>query len=134
VIVTHDQEEAMEVSDRIAVMNKGRIEQIGKPRDLYEHPANEFVMGFIGPVNRFGDAFVRPHDIEITLAANGTTREATIQRIVHLGFEVRVELIFADGTHFWAQVTRKEIEELAVTEGQSVFVRPSRQKVFAATG
>jgi sulfate transport system ATP-binding protein len=134
VIVTHDQEEAMEVSDRIAVMNKGRIEQIGKPRDLYEHPANEFVMGFIGPVNRFGDAFVRPHDIEITLAANGTTREATIQRIVHLGFEVRVELAFVDGTHFWAQVTRKEIEELAVTEGQGVFVRPSRQKVFAATG
>jgi sulfate transport system ATP-binding protein len=134
VIVTHDQEEAMEVSDRIAVMNKGRIEQIGKPRDLYEHPANEFVMGFIGPVNRFGDAFVRPHDIEITLAANGTTREATIQRIVHLGFEVRVELVFGDGTHFWAQVTRKEIEELAVTEGQGVFVRPSRQKVFAATG
>jgi sulfate transport system ATP-binding protein len=134
VIVTHDQEEAMEVSDRIAVMNKGRIEQIGRPRDLYEHPANEFVMGFIGPVNRFGDAFVRPHDIEITLAANGTTREATIQRIVHLGFEVRVELVFGDGTHFWAQVTRKEIEELAVTEGQGVFVRPSRQKVFAATG
>jgi sulfate transport system ATP-binding protein len=134
VIVTHDQEEAMEVSDRIAVMNKGRIEQIGKPRDLYEHPANEFVMGFVGPVNRFGDAFVRPHDIEITLTANGTTREATIQRIVHLGFEVRVELVFVDGTHFWAQVTRKEIEELAVTEGQGVFVRPSRQKVFAAAG
>jgi sulfate transport system ATP-binding protein len=134
VIVTHDQEEAMEVSDRIAVMNKGRIEQIGKPRDLYEHPANEFVMSFIGPVNRFGDAFVRPHDIEITLTANGTTREATIQRIVHLGFEVRVELAFGDGTHFWAQLTRREVEELAVSEGQGVFVRPSRQKVFAAAG
>jgi sulfate transport system ATP-binding protein len=134
VIVTHDQEEAMEVSDRIAVMNKGRIEQIGKPRDLYEHPANEFVMGFIGPVNRFGDAFVRPHDIEITLAANGTTREATIKRIVHLGFEVRVELVFGDGTNFWAQVTRREVEELGLTEGQGVFVRPSRQKVFAVAG
>ena len=78
VIVTHDQEEAMEVSDRIALMNHGRIEQVGRPRDLYEHPANEFVMGFIGPVNRFGDAFVRPHDIEITLTANGTTREANV--------------------------------------------------------
>jgi sulfate transport system ATP-binding protein len=131
VIVTHDQEEAMEVSDRIAVMNHGRIEQIGKPRDLYEHPANEFVMGFVGPVNRFGDAFVRPHDIEITLASNGTTREATVQRVVHLGFEVRVELVFPDGTHFWAQVTRHEVERLDLAEGQSVFVRPSRQKVFA---
>jgi sulfate/thiosulfate transport system ATP-binding protein len=131
VIVTHDQEEAMEVSDRIAVMNHGRIEQIGKPRDLYEHPANEFVMGFVGPVNRFGDAFVRPHDIEITRAANGATREATIQRIVHLGFEVRVELVFGDGTHFWAQVTRREVEALDLVEGQIVFVRPSREKVFA---
>jgi sulfate transport system ATP-binding protein len=134
VIVTHDQEEAMEVSDRIAVMNKGRIEQIGKPRDLYEHPANEFVMGFVGPVNRFGDAFVRPHDIEITLSANGTTREANVQRIVHLGFEVRVELVFLDGTAFWAQVTRREVEELGLEEGGRVYVRPSRQKVFAETG
>jgi sulfate transport system ATP-binding protein len=134
VIVTHDQEEAMEVSDRIAVMNKGRIEQIGKPRDLYEHPANEFVMGFVGPVNRFGDAFVRPHDIEITLSANGTTREANVQRIVHLGFEVRVELVFLDGTAFWAQVTRREAEQLALAEGDRVYVRPSREKVFAEAG
>jgi sulfate transport system ATP-binding protein len=134
VIVTHDQEEAMEVSDRIAVMNKGRIEQIGKPRDLYEHPANEFVMGFVGPVNRFGDAFVRPHDIEITLAANGSTREASVQRVVHLGFEVRVELVFLDGTAFWAQVTRREVEELGLTEGDRVYVRPSREKVFAEAG
>jgi sulfate transport system ATP-binding protein len=134
VIVTHDQEEAMEVSDRIAVMNKGVIEQIGRPRDLYEHPANEFVMSFIGPVNRFGDAFVRPHDIEITLAPNGTTREAHIQRIVHLGFEVRVELVFGDGTNFWAQVTRSEVEQLGLEEGGRVFVKPSRERVFAEAG
>jgi sulfate transport system ATP-binding protein len=134
VIVTHDQEEAMEVSDRIAVMNRGVIEQIGKPRDLYEHPANEFVMGFIGPVNRFGDAFVRPHDIEITLASNGMTREATVQRIVHLGFEVRVELVFGDGTNFWAQVTRGEVEQLGLEEGGQVYVRPSRERVFAEAG
>lgn len=121
----------MEVSDRIAVMNRGQIEQIGKPRDLYEHPANEFVMGFIGPVNRFGETFVRPHDIEITLAPNGTTREANVQRVVHLGFEVRVELVFPDGTNFWAQVTRHEVERLDLDEGQRVFVRPSREKIFA---
>jgi sulfate/thiosulfate transport system ATP-binding protein len=131
VIVTHDQEEAMEVSDRIAVMNKGRIEQVGKPRDLYEHPANEFVMGFIGPVNRFGDAFVRPHDIEITLVANGSTREAHVQRIVHLGFEVRVELVFTDGTNFWAQVTRHDVDSLGLEEGGRVYVKPSRERVFA---
>jgi sulfate transport system ATP-binding protein len=121
----------MEVSDRIAVMNRGRIEQIGKPRDLYEHPANEFVMGFVGPVNRFGDAFVRPHDIEIALAANGTTREAHVRRIVHLGFEVRVELVLDDGANVWAQVTRDEIERLALAEGGLVHVRPRRERVFA---
>ena len=67
VFVTHDQEEAMDVADHIVVMDKGRIEQEGSPRELYEHPANEFVMSFIGPVNRLGDAYVRPHDIDILL-------------------------------------------------------------------
>ena len=65
VFVTHDQEEAMEVADRIAVMNKGRIEQVGGPRDLYEHPETEFVMSFVGPVNQVGDTWVRPHDLEL---------------------------------------------------------------------
>src|SRR5207253_9936997 len=74
VIVTHDQEEAMDVADRIAVMNCGAIEQTGKPRDLYEHPANELVMTFIGPVNRIGTAFVRPHDVELLLEPNGAAR------------------------------------------------------------
>ncbi len=64
VLVTHDQEEAMEVADRIALMNEGRIEQIGRPRDLYEHPANEFVMSFVGPVTRMGEALIRPHDLD----------------------------------------------------------------------
>src|SRR2546421_12022061 len=71
VIVTHDQEAAMEGADRIALMNEGRIEQVGTPRELYERPANEFVMSFVGPVNRVGDAFVRPHDIELVLEPNG---------------------------------------------------------------
>src|ERR671923_2794345 len=97
VIVTHDQEEAMEVADRIVVMNEGRIEQTGKPRDLYEHPANEFVMTFIGPVNVLGEGYVRPHDLEVRLVPNGATSEAMIERVVHLGFEVRVELLLDDG-------------------------------------
>src|SRR5437870_13232282 len=89
VIVTHDQEEAMEVAETVAVMNRGRIEQVAGPVELYERPANEFVMEFVGAVNRLGDAFVRPHDIELSLEPNGTTKEAMVVRLVHLGFEVR---------------------------------------------
>ena len=95
VLVTHDQEEAMEVADRVVAHERGRIEQVGRPRDLYEHPANEFVMSFIGPVNRLGEAFIRPHDIEVRVEPNGSTTEAMIERVVHLGFEVRVELVLA---------------------------------------
>jgi sulfate transport system ATP-binding protein len=133
VLVTHDQEEAMDVADRVAVMNDGRIEQTGKPRDLYEHPANEFVMSFVGPVNRLGDTWIRPHDLELRLEPNGTTSEAMIERVVHLGFEIRVDLVLDDGRHVSAQVTRGEAEELELRQGQIVFVRPSRTTVFSAT-
>src|SRR5438552_1522037 len=131
VIVTHDQEEAMDVADRIAVMNRGRIEQTGKPRDLYEHPANEFVMGFIGPVNRLGRAFVRPHDVEILLHPNGTSREALIERITHLGFEVRAELVRDDGERLSAQLARESAEALELEAGQIVYVRTTREKGFS---
>ena len=131
VLVTHDQEEAMEVADRVAVMNEGRVEQTGRPRDLYEHPANEFVMGFIGAVNQLGDAFVRPHDVELVLEPNGDTRSATVTRVLHLGFEVRVELVLDDGLEVWAQVTRNESEELDLEPGRRLHIRPSRAKVFA---
>jgi sulfate transport system ATP-binding protein len=131
VFVTHDQEEAMEVSDRIAVINEGRVEQVGRPRDLYEHPANEFVMTFIGPVNRLGDAFVRPHDLELTLEPNGSTRLAKVTRVIHLGFEVRVELALDDGVRLWAQATRNDVERLRLDEGAGIYVRPSRTQTFA---
>jgi sulfate transport system ATP-binding protein len=132
VLVTHDQEEAMEVADRVAVMNEGRIEQTGKPRDLYEHPANEFVMTFVGPVNRLGDAYHRPHDLEVRLDANGTTQEAMIERVIHLGFEVRLQLVLDDGRSVSAQVTRDEADHLELREGLIVYVRPSRTTVFNA--
>ena len=106
IFVTHDQEEAMEVAEQIVVMNAGKIEQAGSPRELYESPSNEFVMSFIGPVNRIGDAFVRPHDVEILPDDDGSATEALIKRVVHLGFEVRVELTLPDGRDIWAQVTR----------------------------
>ena len=130
IFVTHDQEEAMEVAEQIVVMNEGRIEQTGEPRELYEQPATEFVMSFIGPVNKLDDTFIRPHDLDILLAANGSTREAQVERVIHLGFEVRVELTLPDGEHLWAQITRVQAEELELDEGSIVYVRPNRRKSF----
>jgi sulfate transport system ATP-binding protein len=134
VFVTHDQEEAMEVADRIVVMNHARIEQVGDPRTLYEHPANEFVMSFVGPVTRLGDGLIRPHDVEVRLEPNGTTSAATIERLVHLGFEVRVDLVLADGQRLLAQVSREDAEQLELHAGQSIHVRPGRVRVFADAG
>jgi sulfate transport system ATP-binding protein len=130
VIVTHDQEEAMDVADRVVVMNVGRIEQTAPPRELYDNPANEFVMSFVGPVNRLGDTFIRPHDVELLLEPNGSTQEAMVQRLVHLGFEVRVELVRDDGETLLAQLTREQVEGLELQHGQIVYVRPTRQTVF----
>ncbi|HYX75948.1 MAG TPA: sulfate/molybdate ABC transporter ATP-binding protein, partial [Gaiellaceae bacterium] len=131
IIVTHDQEEAMEVAGQIAVLNDGRIEQVGSPRELYEHPANEFVMSFVGPVNRLGDTFVRPHDVEVLPEPDSATQEAMVERVVHLGFEVRAELVRDDGQHLHAQLTQEQAEQLELERGQIVFVRPSRETVFS---
>jgi sulfate/thiosulfate transport system ATP-binding protein len=132
IIVTHDQEEAMEVAGQIAVLNDGRIEQVGSPRELYEQPANEFVMSFVGPVNRLGDTFVRPHDVELLLEPDGDTSEAMVERVVHLGFEARVELVRDDGQHLLAQLTQEQAEQLELERGQIVYVRPSRETTFSA--
>ena len=132
IFVTHDQEEAMEVAEQIVVMNKGKIEQAGTPHELYESPRNEFVMSFIGPVNRLGDSFLRPHDIQILAEAEGSGIEALVQRVVHLGFEVRVELTLPDGRDIWAQVTRETAEQLELKEGQILPVRLPPPRVFAA--
>ncbi|RJO70143.1 sulfate ABC transporter ATP-binding protein [Nocardia panacis] len=139
VLVTHDQEEALDVADRIAVMNKGRIEQVGTPEDVYDRPANEFVMSFLGAVARLNGHLVRPHDIRVgrdpemalaahegTAASAGVTR-ATVERVVHLGFEVRVELRNgATGDLFAAQVTRGDAEALHLRDGETVYVRATR--------
>jgi sulfate transport system ATP-binding protein len=130
VFVTHDQEEAMEVADRIVVMNKGHVEQVAGPRELYDKPANEFVMSFVGQANRFGNAWVRPHDLELVLEPNGSTREAQVERVVHLGFEVRCELVRDDGEEFSVQLTREQAETLELERGQIVYARPIKQTVF----
>jgi sulfate/thiosulfate transport system ATP-binding protein len=133
IFVTHDQEEAMEVAKQIVVMNAGRIEQAGVPGELYESPANEFVMSFIGPVNRLGDAFLRPHDIQILPEDDSNGEEALVERVVHLGFEVRVELKLHDGRELWAQVTRESAQQLELREGQILSVRVPAPRVFGSS-
>jgi sulfate transport system ATP-binding protein len=123
VLVTHDQEEAMAISDHIAVMDDGKIEQVGGPRELYDQPANGFVMRFLGPVSRVGDNLVRPHDITILLNPEDGARQATVTRIVHLGFEVRVQLEVEGEEPISAQVTRNEADQLELVEGGTVWVR-----------
>jgi sulfate/thiosulfate transport system ATP-binding protein len=129
-IVTHDQEEAMDVADQIVLMNHGKVEQAGGPRELYEDPANEFVMGFVGPVNRIGETYVRPHDFELQLHPNGDSTEAMVERLVHFGFEVRVELVRGDGEQLSVQISRDEADHLELERGQIVYVRPLRERVF----
>ena len=139
VLVTHDQEEALDVADRIAVLNKGRIEQVGSPEDLYDRPANNFVMSFLGQVAKLNGLLVRPHDIRVgrdpslaqaqasgTAESAGVTR-AVVERVVHLGFEVKVELKnAATGELFAAQITRGDSEALGLREGETVFARATR--------
>ena len=127
VFVTHDQEEAMDVSDTIVVMDDARIEQVGTPRDLYDRPANQFVMSFVGPVTNVDGSLVRPHDLDILTEPTESAVEAMIDRVVYLGFEVRVELVRRDGSHVWAQVPRDVAERLELARGQIVYVRPTQK-------
>ena len=124
VLVTHDQEEAMDVADRIAVLNEGRVEQVGPPREVYEEPANAFVMGFLGPVARVGSELVRPHDIALSPGPVDGAIEAMVARVAHLGFEVRVELVTAEGAPLVVQLPRGEAQELELESGDIVWARP----------
>jgi sulfate transport system ATP-binding protein len=133
VLVTHDQEEAMDVASRIVVMNHARIAQVGSPESLYDHPANEFVMSFIGQVNQIGDSFIRPHDIAISRVHAMDSEEARIERLVHLGFEVRVELVRPDGHALHAQITREEARRLDLRAGETISISLSRARVFDAS-
>jgi sulfate transport system ATP-binding protein len=130
VFVTHDQEEAMEVADTIVVMNHGRIEQKGDPQDVYDNPATEFVMRFMGQVNELEGAYVRPHDVELRLEPNGTTSPAVVERVLRLGRQVRVELAAQDGGSLSAEVSREEADRLGLEPSARVHVRPSRERRF----
>jgi sulfate transport system ATP-binding protein len=139
VLVTHDQTEALDVADRIAVLNKGHVEQVGSPTEVYDSPANPFVMSFLGAVSVLNGHLVRPHDIrvgrnpEIAISGGDGTGQsigavrAIVDRVVTLGFEVRIELRAADSAGlFTAQVTRGDAEALALAEGDIVYVRATR--------
>ena len=137
VLVTHDQEEALDVADRIAVLNQGRIEQIGTPDELYEQPANPFVMSFLGSVSRLNGEVARPHDLRIerdqqraadeARSSGVHVTEATVERLVRLGFEVRIELSHVHtGEQFFAQLTRAQAEDLRLAVGDRVYVLPTR--------
>ncbi|MCB5186683.1 sulfate ABC transporter ATP-binding protein [Methylobacillus caricis] len=164
VFVTHDQEEALEVADRIVVMNHGRIEQIGSPQEVYDNPASPFVYKFLGNVNQFnsrvnegqahiGDislslnqhhsiqnsnalAYVRPHDIEVFTEPNGEqTLQAIVSYIHAAGPSVRLELQpVNESDTIEAEISRERFRELALNQGAHVYLKPRRVQVFLETG
>jgi sulfate transport system ATP-binding protein len=131
IFVTHDQEEALEVSDEIVVINNGRIEQIGSPTNLYDHPANDFVMGFLGPVTRLDGQLIRPHDIEVLRDPGPNTIPAKITRLLRVGFEVRAELQ-TDTSEPWVQLTRGQAEELNLVADGTVWLRTNHKATTLA--
>ena len=120
-LVTHDQQEAMEVADQLVIIHQGRVEQIGSPADLYDHPANEFVLQFVGPATRLGGLWVRPHDLVISREDQSGGHPATVARLTHLGFEVRADLV-TEGGPLWVQMSRSDAAELDVRPGDRVTV------------
>jgi len=157
ILVTHDQEEALEAADRIVVLNQGHIEQIGTPDEVYENPATPFVYQFLGDVNVFHgriahdrpshegaseheqDAlgehvvtFVRPHDLELSLSRTTPTQiEATVRFVVTAGSRVRLELVSKDSSQTIAvELTRERYRELKLRQGDMVFVHPKQLHVF----
>jgi sulfate/thiosulfate transport system ATP-binding protein len=147
VFVTHDQEEAMEVADEIVVMNKGRVEQVGTATELYDHPASAFVMSFIGPVNvvpvqsgilpRTGKMqasdriFLRPHDIDIELTPRSEAVPAHVDRVVHLGREVIVELRLEREEFITAHLSRDRFNQLQLQPSQRIYIKPRSVKTFS---
>jgi sulfate/thiosulfate transport system ATP-binding protein len=132
VFVTHDQDEAMDVADEVAVLNRGRIEQVGPPTELYDRPASEFVLRFVGDANRLGDAWVRPHELELLDVPEADAVEVLVERITPRGFDARIDLVAADGTPLVARLTRERLEQIELEQGQIVWARAER--VLAPSG
>ena len=125
VFVTHDQEEALEVADRIVVVNNGRVEQEGTPDELYDAPASEFVMGFLGPVTALRGHLVRPHDLQVESHPFGDALEGRVVRLTRVGFEVRVEVdVTGERAPVLVTLTRAESAHKGLAEHSAVWVRP----------
>ena len=122
ILVTHDQDEAMEVADQLLIMHAGKIDQAGEPSELYERPATEFVHSFLGPTTLFKGVAVRPHDLELVSPSVGSI-EGVVTSIMELGFEIQVTITLSDGSTPWVQMSRNEFRALGVTTGSPVSVR-----------
>jgi sulfate transport system ATP-binding protein len=126
VFVTHDQEEALEVADEIVVINSGRVEQVGSPDQLYDAPANDFVMGFLGEVTRLNGVLLRPHDVEVRVAPESADAvEGTISRVLRVGFEVRLTVLTDAGEEVAVELTRTHARSLGLDEGRTVWLSPA---------
>ena len=121
ILVTHNQAEAMEMGDRLVILNEGRVEQVGAPAEVYDKPASDFVQGFLGPVTMFRGEVVRPHDLE--LCAPGQGIDAVVESVVRLGFEVRVTVRDDHGATAWLQLSHDEAERRRPVAGEPVAVR-----------
>ncbi|MCU0530118.1 MAG: sulfate ABC transporter ATP-binding protein [Cyanobium sp. Prado107] len=146
VIVTHDQEEAMEVADRIVVMNHGRIEQIGTPAEIYDQPASPFVMSFVGAVNVLpshaplaaatagtppqGEVFIRPHDLELHRHPQDGSVPAVLRRLTHLGRDIQAELTLASGELVVAQLPRERLDYRQLKAGDALHVTSRDARTF----
>ncbi|GAA1135795.1 sulfate ABC transporter ATP-binding protein [Nocardioides aquiterrae] len=126
VFVTHDQEEAMEVADEIVVINEGRVEQVGTPDQLYDEPANAFVMGFLGETTTLNGITLRPHDVHVSRTPQlAGAAEGTVSRLLRVGFEVRVTVLTDDGEVVNVVLTRTHARQLELEEGARVWVTPA---------
>lgn len=125
IFVTHDQEEALEVADEIVVINEGRVEQKGTPDQLYDEPANTFVMSFLGEVTTLDGHLVRPHDIEITThPVSAGAVEGEVSRVLRIGFEVRLTVLTDDGEEVIVVLTRTNARSLGLDVGSHVWLSP----------
>src|SRR5256714_2084182 len=134
VFVTHDQEEAMEVADRVAVLDHGRLEQVGAPSDLYDAPASEFVLRFVGDAVRLGSRLVRPHEVVLRRWPSDGAVEVEIERIAVLGADARVDLTGGGGERLTARLRRDDLEDLDLAHGEIVWASAQAVPGLASAG
>lgn len=123
----------MEVADHVAVMHQGRLEQVGGPAELYDRPASEFVLRFLGDAFKLGDSFVRPHDIKLGRFPSDGAVEVEIERLVVVGGDTRIELVDGSGERMTARLRREDADQLELMPGEIVWATPEQSlQVFGA--